>query len=173
MCLVVGIYITNIINVTKGTGHTVVMFLLLYFLYKENPRKERKDKMLKINTIGLFVNDMNTMVSFYRDVMGMKTDWEGTANAELFSDQFRLIMFSRDDFEAMTSREYSYPKGINGTVELAFDTADFADVDAEYNRIVKAGATPVYPPADQPWGQRTSYVADPDGNLIEISSFVK
>jgi catechol 2,3-dioxygenase-like lactoylglutathione lyase family enzyme len=25
----------------------------------------------------------------------------------------------------------------------------------------------------QPWGQRTCYVADPDGNLIEIGSFVE
>jgi catechol 2,3-dioxygenase-like lactoylglutathione lyase family enzyme len=25
----------------------------------------------------------------------------------------------------------------------------------------------------EPWGQRTCYVADPDGNLIEIGSFSK
>jgi catechol 2,3-dioxygenase-like lactoylglutathione lyase family enzyme len=25
----------------------------------------------------------------------------------------------------------------------------------------------------EPWGQRTCYVADPDGNLIEIGSFVE
>ncbi|WP_333646343.1 VOC family protein [Lacrimispora sp.] len=129
--------------------------------------------MLKLNTIGLFVNDMETMVSFYRDVMGMKTDWAGDANAELYSGEVQLIMFSRNDFEAMTSRKYTYPSGVNGTVELAFDVSDFAEVDAEYERVVNAGATPIFPPTDEPWGQRTSYVADPDGNLIEISSFVK
>ncbi len=129
--------------------------------------------MLKLNTIGLFVNDMETMVSFYRDVMGMKTDWTGDANAELYSDEVRLIMFSRKNFEAMTSRTYTYPSGVNGTVELAFDVADFAEVNAEYERVLNAGATPIFPPTDEPWGQRTSYVADPDGNLIEISSFVK
>lgn len=129
--------------------------------------------MLKLNAIGLFVNDMETMVSFYRDVMGMKTDWAGDANAELYSDNARLIMFSRKNFEAMTSRSYTYPNGLNGTVELAFDVANFMEVDAEYAKVVKAGARPVFPPTDEPWGQRTSYVADPDGNLIEISSFVK
>ena len=128
--------------------------------------------MLKLNIIGLFVNDMETMVSFYRDVMGMKTDWAGDANAELYSGEVQLIMFSRNDFEAMTSRKYTYPSGVNGTVELAFDVSDFAEVDAEYERVVNAGATPIFPPTDEPWGQRTSYVADPDGNLIEISSFV-
>lgn len=129
--------------------------------------------MLKLNAIGLFVNDMGTMVSFYRDVMGMKTDWAGDANAELYSDDVRLIMFSRKNFEEMTSGSYTYPTGLNGTVELAFDVANFAEVDTEYVRTVKAGATPVFPPTDEPWGQRTSYVADPDGNLIEISSFIR
>ena len=25
----------------------------------------------------------------------------------------------------------------------------------------------------EPWGQRTCYIADPEGNLVEIGSFVK
>jgi extradiol dioxygenase family protein len=25
----------------------------------------------------------------------------------------------------------------------------------------------------EPWGQRTCYIADPEGNLIEIGSFIK
>ncbi|MEA4970685.1 MAG: VOC family protein [Candidatus Pelethousia sp.] len=129
--------------------------------------------MLTMNAVGLFVTDMEKMVSFYRDVMGMKTDWAGDANAELSCGGMQLIMFSRDDFEAMTARKYAYPNGRNGTMELSFDVADFERVDAEYERVVKAGATPVFPPTDEPWGQRTSYVADPDGNLIEISSFAR
>ncbi len=127
--------------------------------------------MLKLDAVGLFVTDMNRMVAFYRDVMHMKTQWNGSPNAELYSDGIRLIMFSRHDFESMTSRSYGYVKGLNGTMELAFSMPAFSDVDKEYERIVAAGATPVFPPEDEPWGQRTSYVADPDGNLIEISSF--
>jgi lactoylglutathione lyase len=127
--------------------------------------------MLKLDAVGLFVTDMSRMVAFYRDVMHMKTQWNGSANAELYSDGIRLIMFSRQDFEGMTSRNYGYVKGLNGTMELAFSLPAFSDVDKEYERIVADGATPVFPPTDEPWGQRTSYVADPDGNLIEISSF--
>lgn len=127
---------------------------------------------MKMNMVGLFVKDMKTMVAFYRDVMEMKTKWNGEPNAELDSeDGMRLIMFSRQDFEKMTNRTYTYPSGINGTVELAFDVPAFEEVDQEYQRVVAAGAVPVFPPTDEPWGQRTSYVADPDGNLIEISSF--
>jgi lactoylglutathione lyase len=127
--------------------------------------------MLEMNAVGLFVNDMNTMVSFYRDVMGMTTDWNGDANAELYSGEMRLIMYSRQNFEVMTAKTYTYPSGLNGSMELAFDLPTFDEVDIEYQRIVAAGATPVFPPTNEPWGQRTSYFADPDGNLIEISSF--
>jgi catechol 2,3-dioxygenase-like lactoylglutathione lyase family enzyme len=127
--------------------------------------------MLKFDAVGLFVTDMDTMVAFYRDVLGMETDWKGAPNAELSSGSMRLIMYSRDDFETMTSRAYAYPSGTNGTLELAFSLLAFKDVDREYTRVVAAGAVPVFPPTDEPWGQRTSYVADPDGNLIEISSF--
>ncbi len=127
--------------------------------------------MLKFDAVGLFVTDMEKMVTFYRDVMGMKTDWSGDVNAELYSGDMRLIMFSRENFEAMTARKYTYPAGENGSMELSFSLPKFEDVDKEYQRLVKAGATPIFPPTDQPWGQRTSYVGDPDGNLIEVSSF--
>lgn len=38
------------------------------------------------------------------------------------------------------------------------------DVDALYARAVRAGATPMQPPADQPYGDRTAHVKDPAGN---------
>ena len=71
----------------------------------------------------------------------------------------------------MTSRRYAYPDGTNGTMELSFDVPSFGDVDREYERAVSMGAGAVMAPTTEPWGQRTCYVADPEGNLIEISSF--
>jgi lactoylglutathione lyase len=58
-------------------------------------------------------------------------------------------------------------------MELAFDFPQFADVDREFQRLIKAGAISVLEPTDEPWGQRTSYVSAPEGNLIEIASFGK
>ena len=127
--------------------------------------------MLKFDAAGLFVTDMEKMVSFYRDVLGMKTDWAGADNAELFSGDMRLIMYSRENFEKMVSKQFVYPQELNGTLELSFSLPKFTDVDAEYERAVRAGGKPVFPPTDMVWGQRTSFVADPDGNLIEIGSF--
>ena len=44
------------------------------------------------------------------------------------------------------------------------------DVAADYERAIEAGATPLAPPSEQPWGQTTACVRDPDGVMIEIAS---
>ena len=71
----------------------------------------------------------------------------------------------------MTSQKFTYPSGINGTMEISFDVPTFADVDKEYKRAVGMGAKSIMEPTTEPWGQRTCYIADPEGNLVEISSF--
>jgi catechol 2,3-dioxygenase-like lactoylglutathione lyase family enzyme len=43
------------------------------------------------------------------------------------------------------------------------------DVDAAESELVSRGASPVVPPTDRFWGQRTAYVRDPDGHLIELA----
>ena len=126
---------------------------------------------MEINCIGLFVNNMETMVSFYRDVIGLQTNWNGEPNAELEAGKCRLIMYGRNDFEKMVSKSFDYPKGLNGTMEIAFNMNTYADVDAEHKRLTDLGVKSVLPPATMPWGQRTCYVSDPEGNLLEIGSF--
>ena len=44
-------------------------------------------------------------------------------------------------------------------------------MDEEFKKIVAKGAHLVLEPTTEPWGQRTCYIADPEGNLIEIGSF--
>ena len=129
--------------------------------------------MMKFDATGLFVKDMAAMVTFYKDVMGMQGEWDGGVYAQLHSGEHRLMFYPRSEFEKMTNTAFAYPDGINGTLELAFDVGKFSDVDQEYDRLIKAGAPIVFPPTEMPWGQRTAYVTDPDGNLIELSSFVK
>ena len=126
------------------------------------------------NTIGLFTTDNAKMVAFYRDISGFEPEWNGgEPHVEMSLGTSRIIMFPRETFEQMTSHEYAYPNGTNGTLELSFDVPTFADVDKEYDRAVSMGAKPVFAPTTEAWGQRTCYVADPEGNLIEISSSVE
>lgn len=45
--------------------------------------------------------------------------------------------------------------------------------DVIFHEVLKHGAKPVMEPTTEEWGQRTCYVSDPEGNLIEIGSFIK
>ena len=123
----------------------------------------------KFNTVGLFTRDNKATVDFYTKTFGFTTDWDGIQpNVEMMLGDMRIILFPRDAFEQMVAQKFQYPEGFNGTVELAFDVPTFADVDKEYQHALTNGAASVLPPTTEPWGQRTCYVADPDGNLIEI-----
>jgi catechol 2,3-dioxygenase-like lactoylglutathione lyase family enzyme/GNAT superfamily N-acetyltransferase len=130
---------------------------------------------LKLDAVGLFVSDMDKMVAFYRDTLGMQTDWDGKApNVELYSGGYHLTLYRRDDFEKDISRKFSYHQGINGAMELGYEVKDYAAVDREYERIIKSGGTAIMPPTTiECWGERTCIVADPDGNLVEIRSLTK
>lgn len=80
-------------------------------------------------------------------------------------------MFERAGLPGLPGETPGYPEDLNGTFELAIDLPRFEDVDAEYARVVAAGARPVYAPRNEPWGMRSAMIADPEGNLIEIGSW--
>ena len=125
---------------------------------------------MRLDGFGLFVRDMGRMIRFYRDVLGFKIrEDEDTSNVYLIKDGTLFLLYGRDDFERMTHRRYEYIKGLNGHSELALYVDTFQEVDEQFRRVVALGATPVLEPETEPWGQRTCYIADPEGNLIEIT----
>lgn len=129
---------------------------------------------MRLDGFGLFVRDMGRMIRFYRDVLGFEIrEDEDTSNVYLIKDGTLFLLYGRDDFERMTHRWYEYIKGLNGHSELALYVDTFQEVDEQFRRVVALGATPVLEPETEPWGQRTCYIADPEGNLIEIGSFNK
>ena len=131
-------------------------------------------RRFQFNTVGLFTRDNRSTVDFYTKTFGFTTDWDGVQpNVEMMLGDMRIILFPREAFEQMVSQSFQYPDGLNGTMELAFDVPTFADVDKEYRNALDNGAQSVLPPTTEPWGQRTCYIADPDGNLIEIGSFTE
>lgn len=125
-----------------------------------------------LDGFGLLVNDMGTMIRFYRDVLGFEIkEKEDTSNVYLLKDGTLFLLYGRNDFETMTHRKYEYLKGVNGHFEIALYVDTFEEVDIEFHKAVSKGAEPVLEPTTEPWGQRTCYIADPEGNLIEIGSF--
>jgi lactoylglutathione lyase len=129
---------------------------------------------MKLEGFGIFVDDMATMVRFYRDVLGFAIkENENATNVYLEKDGTLFLLYRRRDFERMTNKEFNYAEKINGHYEIALSVENFDAVDATYNEVILKGAISVMEPTTEPWGQRTCYVADPEGNLIEIGSFVK
>ena len=127
---------------------------------------------MRLDGFGIFTENMPAMIRFYRDVLGFEiTESEDTENVYLVKDGTLFLLYGRKDFEKMTSRKYEYIKGFNGHFEIALYVDTFEEVDAAFARVTALGAKPVMEPTTEPWGQRTCYIADPEGNLIEIGSF--
>ena len=121
----------------------------------------------------LLAGSMETMVPFYRDILGFQTQWDGGDFAEFqtASGELSLFMYSRRAFAQSLGVGYVPPEGINQTCEIALWLPRFADVDAEYARLSELGVSyPLGAPTTSPFGIRNFYAADPEGNLLEIGS---
>ena len=78
----------------------------------------------------------------------------------------RLALYTRDAMAETLGIAIDRPSPTAPAFELGFKVAD---CDAAFAELAAAGATPVVPPTTRSWGQRTAYVRDPDGNLIELA----
>lgn len=129
---------------------------------------------MKLEGFGVFVRNMPAMIRFYRDVLGFAIqEAEDTQNVYLEKDGTLFLFYGREDFEKMAGRGFAYASGINGHFEIALGVENYAAVDRAYAHVLENGGESVMPPTTEPWGQRTCYIADPEGNLVEIGSFAK
>ena len=60
--------------------------------------------------------------------------------------------------------------GTGGAMIMEFRVED---VDREYRRLQAHDIAWVKPPTTQPWGNRSIYLRDPDGNLVHLYSRVE
>jgi lactoylglutathione lyase len=114
----------------------------------------------------LFVSDLGRSIAFYRDVLGLPFRFATESYAEFATDGAKFSLFARAHLPELLGRtappgEAPWPQG-----EVAF----FCDnVDAEHERLRHAGVRILASPTDRPWGERTLHVADPDGNVVELT----
>jgi lactoylglutathione lyase len=114
----------------------------------------------------LVVEELDRALAFYCDVLGLQLGHRSGSYAQLETGVTRVSLFERQAMAATLGRDLDAPSPDAPGFELGFKVDD---CDAAYTELVAAGATPAVPPTDRAWGQRTAYVRDPDGHLVELA----
>lgn len=119
----------------------------------------------------LYVDDVEASLSFYERAFGLERMFlhESGDYGELATGATKLAFSSK-----RLMRELGKSPGRADpeapVFEIAFETDD---VSAALDRARGAGAAVRQDARDEPWGQTTAYVSDPDGYLVEICTPVR
>ena len=114
----------------------------------------------------LIVEDLDRALRFYVDVLGLRLGHRSGDYAQLDTGATRLGLYTRGAMAKTLGMSLKPPSHNAPGFEIGFKVPDVGEAFAE---LVGRGASAVMPPTDRPWGQRTAYVRDPDGHLIELA----
>lgn len=111
----------------------------------------------------IFVRDMAAMRRFYEDVLALSPLRELSPNWIEYGLGSNTLALARP---SRTATDAPIPSG-SASLQLAFRVSA-AEVDACADELVRQGVALLSPPTNQPFGHRTLFFRDPDGNLLEI-----
>jgi lactoylglutathione lyase len=114
----------------------------------------------------LIVEDLGRALGFYVDVLGLRLGHRSGDYAQLDTGTTRLALYTRSAMAKILSMALDPPAANAPGFEVGFKVMD---VNAAFTELIARGAQPVMPPTDRFWGQRTAYLRDPDGHLIELA----
>ena len=115
-----------------------------------------------INTC-LITKDVNRLSAFYAQVLQIEPRKAGEDYVEFRTSAAVLALFTADAQDKYIPG--SATAGLNRSAILEFRVSN---VDEEYSRLRSLVKTWVKGPATQPWGTRSIYFRDPDGNLVDF-----
>jgi catechol 2,3-dioxygenase-like lactoylglutathione lyase family enzyme len=124
---------------------------------------------MKLTHVRLLTDDVQAMVRFYRDVLGLEVtlDAGDGVYCELRTSGAILALFRRDLMGQMIGSELPAP----GRSDAAALTFEVDDVDATARALQERGVDLVAGPRDYDVAfLRVAHLRDPDGNLIEINA---
>lgn len=114
----------------------------------------------------LAVDDLDVAMAFWVDLLGLRLDHRSDPFVQLATGPTRICLYEREAF----GRTSGHPVAADAARARAFEVGfKVDDVDAAWTAFTAAGAASVQPPTDRPWGQRTAYLSDPDGHLVELA----
>jgi catechol 2,3-dioxygenase-like lactoylglutathione lyase family enzyme len=119
------------------------------------------------------IRQIDYTVIFARDLVRMRRFYEDVMHFPIYQELGPSWIAYRvgSNILALTERGLMFNDAPTPTdalsLQLAFRVAP-GDVDGCAAELRAAGVEPMLPPTDQPWGHRTLFFRDPDGNVIEI-----
>jgi lactoylglutathione lyase len=131
------------------------------------PKENEMSMMIrKIDAAVLFVEDRAKCTIFYRDKLGLQETFSDSNSVAFRLENQDFVLLDVSSAVQMISEDaLSLQNGVGHRVLLC---AGVEDVDAVYKALAVKGVAFIKPPISQPWGRRTAYFADPEGNLWEI-----
>lgn len=115
----------------------------------------------------LFVKDMARCKTFYRDTLGLQVIEHDAEHVGVQMDNVYFLLLEAGAAANMISEQELDLKIDGGPRGLL--AAGVEDIDATYETLKARGVTFLRPPTNQPWGLRTAYFVDPEGNVWEIN----
>jgi len=118
--------------------------------------------MKNFTGVCIITPDMGRLSGFYRDVL--QGELIGNETSAMVTTYGAYLYFF---YEA--GMDGFAPGSMLGAGRGAY-TLEFEveDVDGEFHRLVDMGVPVVKPPETYPWGRRSAWFRDPDGNLINF-----
>ncbi len=115
----------------------------------------------------LLCDDLSAVIGFYRGLLGFTEGYRYPPDEEPKFMVLRLATASLGFGSAAAPALHGLPRGAHAgnRVEICVYADDVDDAVAE---LRAAGTTVLREPADQPWGERAAYVADPEGHPVLI-----
>jgi catechol 2,3-dioxygenase-like lactoylglutathione lyase family enzyme len=124
-------------------------------------------KPVLINTC-LITEKFTQLVDFYQHILGIAPRVSNGIYAEFPTDRGVLAIFTAGEQE-----RYIPGSALPASNKSAILEFKVANVDDEFVRLHKFVKSLVKPPTNRPWGTRSFYFRDPDGNLIDFYAAVK
>ena len=117
---------------------------------------------MRFHGICIVSRDVRRLAAFYIRLLGV----EGSVNSTfvgLATKGASLSIFSEEEMEIMAPGSMRGAGRGGYTIEFEVD-----DVDRQYQRLQAMQVPIAKPPTTQPWGRRSVWFRDPDGNIVNF-----
>src|SRR3712207_3854021 len=122
---------------------------------------------MRLTGICIVTRDVGRLRRFYTEVLRTAAEGDDTFTA-LATEGAAVSLFTEHGMERMAPGSMAGTGCGRSTLEIEVD-----DVDGEYERLKKLGVDVVKPPTTQPWGRRSVWFRDPDGNMVNFYATVE